>query len=276
MRQSREVDLSEHAARTRELWNADAPNWVARGRAAWASEGPYWGMWELPEERLRILPDVSGMDVLDLGCGTGYWCAWMARMGAKPVGLDVAEAQLDTARVLQREHDLEFPLLHASAEAAPLPDASFDLVFSEYGAAIWCDPYAWIPEAARLLRPGGRLVFLCNSVLATLCSPPSDQPAGETLVRPQFGLHRVDWPDEGESDFHLPHEEMLKLLRGTGFEVEALRELRAPDGPEDEVRYFIRRGWAQRWPCEEVWVARRSGNHPQKAARRGTESRGEP
>ena len=50
---------------------------------------------------------------------------------------------------------------------------------------------------------------------------------------------------------------MLRLLRDTGFEVEALHELRAPEGDDDEVRFFIRRGWARQWPCEEVWVARR-------------------
>jgi ubiquinone/menaquinone biosynthesis C-methylase UbiE len=158
----------------------------------------------IPDKQLRILPDVEGLDVLDLGCGTGYWCAWLARLGARPVGLDVSEAQLETARALQREYDIEFPLLHASAESAPLPDRSFDLVFSEYGAAIWCDPYLWIPEAHRLLRPGGRLIFLCNSVLMILCSPPERSAGRRHAVRPQFGLHRIDWPGTEGPDFHLP------------------------------------------------------------------------
>jgi SAM-dependent methyltransferase len=252
-----ELELSEHAVRTREQWNAAAPDWVAAGRAAWERPRPDWGMWAVPEEQVHILPDVRGLDVIDLGCGTGYWCAWFARLGASPVGLDVSEEQLETARALQREHRIDFPLVHASAEAPPFEDRSFDLAFSEYGAAIWCDPYAWIPQAFRLLRPGGRLIFLCNSVLSMLTAPPSEDPAGDTLLRPQFGLHRIDWPDTGETDFHLPHGEMLRLLRETGFEVEALHELRAPEGDDDEVRYFIRRGWARQWPCEEVWVARR-------------------
>ena len=252
-----DFELSEHAARTREGWNAAAPDWVASGRAAWARPAPDWGMWSVPEADVHILPDVRGLDAIDLGCGTGYWCAWLARLGARPVGLDVAEAQLETARALQHEHGIDFPLVHASAEAPPFPDASFDLVFSEYGAAIWCDPYVWIPAAFRLLRPGGRLIFLCNSVLAMLTAPPNDEPGGETLLRPQFGMHRLDWPDTGETDFHLPHGEMMRLLHRTGFEVQALHELRAPEGDDDEVRFFVRRGWARQWPCEEVWVARR-------------------
>jgi SAM-dependent methyltransferase len=253
-----DLELTEHAARTRAHWNADAPNWVASGRARWERRSPEWGMWDVPEEQVHILPDVRGCDVLDLGCGTGYWCAWFARLGANPVGVDVSEEQLETARTLQREHRLEFPLVHASAEAPPFDDRSFDIVFSEYGAAIWCDPYVWIPHAHRMLRPGGRLIFLCNSVLAMLTAPPNDDPLGDTLLRPQFGMNRIDWPDTGESNFHLPHGDMLRLLRETGFEVEALHELAAPEGEDDaEVRFFVDRGWARRWPSEEVWVARR-------------------
>jgi SAM-dependent methyltransferase len=250
------MELSEHAIRNRESWNEDAPNWVAHGRRAWASDRPWWGAWEVPEEDVRILPDVSGLDVIDLGCGTGYWCAWFMRMGASPIGLDVSEKQLETARMLQAEHGLDFPLIHASAEDPPLPDASFDIAFSEYGAAIWCDPYVWIPQAHRLLRPGGRLIFLCHSILDSLCAPMADEPTSETLQRPQRGIGRIDWPEEA-SDFHQPHGDRIALLRDTGFQIEALHELYAPDGDPAEVRYFKSRGWGQKWPCEEVWVARR-------------------
>ena len=107
------------------------------------------------------------------------------------------------------------------------------------------------------MRPGGRLIFLGNSVLAMLTAPPDDTPCGDALLRPLFGMRRLDWDDTNASNFCLPHGEMLRLLRDTGFEVEALHELRAPEGDDDEVRYFVRRGWARRWPCEDVWVARR-------------------
>jgi SAM-dependent methyltransferase len=152
--------LSDHAARNRDVWNQDAENWVESGSKSWASPTPWWGMWEIPEEEVRLLPDVTGLDVVDLGCGTGYWCAWFSRLGANPTGLDLSEKQLETARELQREHGIDLPLIHASAEDPPLPDESFDLVFSEYGAAIWCDPTVWIPEAYRLLRPVGETLVL--------------------------------------------------------------------------------------------------------------------
>ena len=83
---------------------------------------------------------------------------------------------------------MRFPLVHADAERAPFADASFDLAISEYGAAIWCDPYRWIPEAARMLRPGGRLFFLGGTLLM-LCYPKDDDeaPAGTTLARDSSG-----------------------------------------------------------------------------------------
>jgi SAM-dependent methyltransferase len=207
-----------------------------------------------------MLPaDVAGLDVIELGCGTGYVSAWLARRGARPVGIDNSEAQLETAKRFQREFGLEFPLLHGNAEEVPFSDASFDLAISEYGASIWCDPYRWIPEAARLLRPGGGLIFLVNAVLAMLCAPDDEEePASDRLLRPYFGMHRFEWPGDDSVEFHLPHGEMIALLRRSGFEVEELIEIRPPDGSTTRYPYMSLE-WAQRWPCEEVWKARKAG-----------------
>lgn len=260
------LSLSDHEARNRALWNADAPRWVAAAERNWARDTqPHWGIWHVPEAELRMLPmgldGVDGLDVVELGCGTAYWSAWLARRGARPVGVDLSEAQLATARAMQAEHGLTFPLVHASAESVPLDDASFDLAFSEYGAAIWCEPRAWIGEAARLLRPGGWLVFLCNSVPAMLTAPEQeDVPLGETLVRPLRAIRRIDWAEDEHPcvEFHLPHGELLDLLRDLGFEDVRLREVYAPPGGDpEETRHFVTRGWSQRWPAEEIWVARR-------------------
>ena len=225
-------DLPDHVVANRAYWTTEAAAYVEPGRRAWAESEPSWGIWGVPESEAQILPDVAGLDTIELGCGTAYVSAWLARRGARPVGVDITPAQLETARALQREHGLEFPLLEASAEDVPLPDASFDLAISEYGAAIWCDPYRWIPEAARLLRPGGRLVFLGNSTLSIMmCSPDEEVPAGDRLVRDYFGgLGRIEWPDDGSVEFNLGHGDMIRLLRASGFEVEDLVELRAPEG----------------------------------------------
>jgi SAM-dependent methyltransferase len=151
---------------------------------------------------------------------------------------------------------IEFPLVEADAAETGLPDASADLVVSEYGASIWVDPYRWIPEAARLLRPGGRLAFLRNSTLVILCSE-DEWPAGERLVHPQFGMHRFEWP-EGGVEFHLSHGEWIDVLRANGFEIERLIEVQAPDDAVTHERYaYVTAEWARKWPSEEIWVARK-------------------
>src|SRR6185312_4989235 len=149
--------LPEHVRRNRTAWDAWAAEYVEMGRRAWQTE-PSWGIWSVPDTELNVLPDdLSGLDAIELGCGTAYVSAWLARRGARVVGIDNSEAQLATARRLQREHGVDFPLLHGNAETVPLPDGSFDVAISEYGACLWADPQRWVPEAARLLRPGGRL-----------------------------------------------------------------------------------------------------------------------
>src|SRR5207244_5064906 len=123
-----------------------------------------WGIWALPESELRVLPDVTEMDVVELGCGTAYFSAWLAKRGARPVGVDPTPAQLATARRLQAETGIEFPLVEAGAEAVPLSDASFDLAVSEYGASLRAAPARSVAEAARLLSPGRRPVLLAHCV----------------------------------------------------------------------------------------------------------------
>jgi SAM-dependent methyltransferase len=215
-------------------------------------------MLSVPESELGLLGDVSGKDVVELGCGTAYVSAWLARLGARCVGVDITEEQLETARRLQREHGLEFPLVQASAEDVPLPNESFDLVVSEYGASIWCDPELWVAEAARLLRPGGELVFLVNGTLVVLCSPDVDPvvPAGTELVRPYFGIKRFEWVDSDGIDFHLGYGDWIRVLTSYGFDVEALVELRGRGRDSGRFNLFTAE-WAEQWPAEEIWKARK-------------------
>jgi SAM-dependent methyltransferase len=228
-----------------------------QAREAWATDEISWGIFGIPESRLSVIGDVAGLDIVELGCGTAYFSARLARRGAHPVGVDPTPAQLETAREMQAEFGLEFPLIEAVGEHVPLPDSSFDLVHSEYGASIWADPYGWIPEAARLLRTGGRLIFLRNSTLLVLCQE-MEPPVGERLVRAQQGLHKIEWPDTGETEFHLGHGDWIDLLRKNGFEVERLIELFAPNDAETHRYYdYVTPDWARKWPAEEIWVARK-------------------
>jgi SAM-dependent methyltransferase len=242
-----------------EAWTrANADYTDARAEAAWAKDEVDWGIWHVPESELRALPDVAGKDVVELGCGTGYLGGWLKKLGAASVvGVDPTPAQLETARRCNERFGLGLEFVEAFAEEVPLPDGSFDLAVSEYGASIWADPSRWIPEAARLLRPGGELVFLRNSTLAILCSPDEDLPTTETLQRPQFGMFRFQWPNEGV-EYHLSHGDWIRLLRANGFEILDLIEIQAPADAETHPRYdYVTAEWGRKWPAEEIWVARK-------------------
>lgn len=252
-------DFPDYVLRNREVWTSSNKEYTdASASRAWAQEEITWGVFEAPESELNLLGDVNDLDIVELGCGTAYFSAWLARRGARVVGVDPTPAQLETARRLQRETGVEFPLIEAIGEDVPLPDSSFDLVHSEYGASLWADPYRWIPEAARLLRPGGRLIFMCNSIVSMLCM--TLEGVGEQLVRPQFGLHRVEWPDTGEVEFQLGHGDWIDVLRANGFEIERLVELFAQPDAETHTYYkYVTAEWARKWPAEEIWVARKRG-----------------
>ncbi len=250
------AEISDDAKRNREDWTqANAEYTDAKAGGNWAAEEITWGVFDIPEASLGTLGEVAGLDVVELGCGTAYVSAWLARRGARPIGVDVTPAQLATARRCQVEFGVEFPLVEASAEDVPLPDGSFDLAVSEYGASIWCDPHRWIPEAQRLLRPGGRLWFLRNSTLSILCTPDEGKPS-EALLRPQRGLGRLEWPGEIGVEWQLPHGELFRLLRQSGFDVLDLVELYAGDDAIDHPYYDgFSAEWARKWPVEEIWVA---------------------
>ena len=249
----------EHEHRNRARWDVEAKDYAASGERAWARAEPGWGVWRVAESQLHVLPEnLAGKHAIELGCGTAYVSAWLARRGARVVGVDASMAQLATALRLQRQHGLEFPLIHGDAEAVPCRDASFDLAISEYGACLWANPDRWLPEAARLLRPGGELIFLVNSSLHTLCVPAEEElPAADRLLRPAFGMFRVEWPNDPGVEFHLSHGDWIRRLRSSGFEIEELIEVRPPATATTSYAY-VTLEWARQWPAEEIWRVRKS------------------
>jgi SAM-dependent methyltransferase len=250
-------DLTPDAARNRAMWDAYSDEYQARHAAALDKAGGLtWGAGEIPESDLNVLGDVAGKDILELGCGAAQWSIGLALVGARPVGLDLSTRQLDHARRLMSEAGVDFPLVNASAEAVPLPDQSFDIVFCDHGAMTFADPYLTVPEVSRLLRPGGLFAFSHHSPIETICWPLGAARVSDRLVLDYFGLHRID---DGEDVFYqLPYGEWIRLFRASSFVVEELIEPRPLPGFTTTFRDADELAWAQRWPAENIWRLRRA------------------
>ena len=241
-------------------------NWTERSEAQkssilrrWEME-PCWGMWKTPDKGLDLLPsEMTGLHALEIGCGTGYVSSWMAQKGANVTGIDPTAVQIETAREMSEKHNLKINFLEAYGENLPFEDASFDFAISEYGSSLWSDPYLWLPEASRVIRKGGKLVFLTNSIFFTLTCPDLEDggPPGYELLRPYQGIHKVKWPDTPEeTEFHLTHGKWIELLNSKGFRIDALHELSAL--PNANGSYdIVTKEWASKYPAEEIWVCTR-------------------
>lgn len=241
----------------RDYWNNKAPGYAEQ--QPW-NDDIEWGILAIGDaDAGDIFPDVADKDVVEIGCGTGYVSYWAQLRGARlTIGIDNSPAQLATAVERSTSKGISLPLIQGDGHRLPFSDESFDVAINEYGAAIWCDPRVWIPEAARVLRPGGLVWFLGNSVQLMLCAPEFEEDlASPHLLRAQRDMHTFEWLDTNNIEFHVSHGEMIKILTGAGLVIEALHELYAPADAPASFYGMADGTWASQWPMEEVWVARK-------------------
>ena len=237
----------------RRFWEKEAAGYERRaGRYISGRRAMAWGLWRLPESRLQLLGPVRGRDVLEIGCGAARWLVGLRARGARPVGLDLSRRRLEQARAEMVRADIRFPLIEADAGRLPVRNASFDIVFCDWGALTFADPTFTIPEAARVLRPGGRLVFATLSPWRVVAHDFRRDRITRTLWRDYFDLHRVDY--RSEVNFVLPYGEWIGRFRRNGLTVDRLHEVRAPARGASPYLSKAEQAWGRHWPLECIWV----------------------
>jgi SAM-dependent methyltransferase len=245
---------SSHIRHNRAFWDADSDNYQSDHGDALDRAPLAWGAYRIPEADLRVLGDLRGRDVLELGCGAAQWSIALAADGVCVTGLDLSERQLGHAR----GRDASLRLVQASGEQLPFADGVFDVVFCDHGAMSFCEPEVIVPECARVLRPAGLLAFCCTHPLLYLTWDWDERRQTRKLQMEYSALGRMP-PEDGTIDWALPAGEWIRVLREHGFEVEDLLELVAPADAATTYEDFAPPKWARRWPAEWIWRARLTG-----------------
>ena len=250
----------EDVRTTRGSWEADSVAYQERNRYQlnrWDRLG--WGTWDVPEEDIEALGDVRGIAALELGCGACQSGIKVAMRGARVTGLDFSANQLRAAGPNFEATGIRFPLVRGSAEELPFRDASFDLVFCDHGATSFTDPAVTIPGCARVLRPGGRLVFNNATPFISACWGDDDEPPRRELRRPYFDARRRVLEEESGPfvEFRPTYGEWVRLFRASGLAIEDLIELRPPADAETTYTDFAPLAWARDFPGEQIWKLRK-------------------
>ena len=240
-------------------WEADSAGYQQRNAAQlnrWDRLG--WGVWDILEDEIGALGVVDGLDALELGCGACQCGIKVAMRGARVAGLDFSANQLAAAGPNMDASGVRIPLIRANAEELPFADDSFDLVFCDHGAMTFTDPRVTVPQVARVLRPGGWLVFNMSTPIIWLAWPMVDGPPGLELVRPYFELGRMVW-DVGDPsvDYQPTYGGWIRLFRANGLLVEDLIELRPGRDAASTYGSYASVEWARDFPGEHIWKVRK-------------------
>ncbi len=257
----RDADPAESARANRTWWDSEAPAYYAEHGDFLGDVDLLWCPEGLREADAGLLGDVTGRDVLEMGCGAAQGARWLVAQGAHVTAFDVSAGQLAQSRVLDARTGVPVPrLVQADAQALPFADAAFDLVASAFGAIPFvADSAGVMREVARVLRPGGRFVF---SVTHPTRWAFPDDPGTTGLTVSQSYFDRTPYVEADENgvatyvEHHRTLGDRVREIVAAGLVLVDLIEPEWPPGHERE--------WGQ-WsplrgrllPGTSIWVARR-------------------
>jgi SAM-dependent methyltransferase len=257
----RAADPGESARASRSWWDATAADYQAEHGRFLGDADFVWGPEGLRESTARLLGDLAGRRILEVGCGAAQCSRWLAEQGAEPVATDLSGQQLTAARELNARTGLAVPLVLADAQRLPFADASFDLACSAYGAVPFvADSAGVMREVARVLRPGGQWVFSTTHPFRW-CFLDDPGPRGLVVDSSYFDRRAyVEQDGTGTATYVEHHRTMgdrVREIRSAGLHVEDIVEPEWPDGHEE--------AWAQ-WsplrgrlmPGTAIFVTRRT------------------
>ena len=241
----RAVDETESRRANGPDWDRYADEYQATHGAFLGDIGFVWGPEGHTEAELKVLGEVAGKDVLELGSGACQCARWVRAQGGRAIGLDLSYRQLQHSRRIDEASGLAVPAVQATATQLPFADGSFDIVFCSFGALQFvADIEHCIAEVARVLRTGGRFAFSITHPTRWMFP---DDPGEDGLIASQSYWDRTPYVEvddvTGETAYVEHHRTLgdwVALLARAGFRITDLVE---PQWPEDHDRVWG--GWSR-------------------------------
>jgi SAM-dependent methyltransferase len=245
-------DVDDGAARaaSRHYWDTEAASYQAEHGDFLGDTDFMWSPEGIREADLRLLGDVAGRRVLEVGCGAAQCSRWLASRGARPVAVDMSSGQLLQARLKSERTGVTVPLVQADATRLPFADASVDLACSAFGAVPFvAEPAKVMAEVARVLRPGGRWVFSTTHPFVW-CLPDEPDESGLRVIHSYFDRRAyTERSADGSPAYVETHRtigDRVRDILAAGLE---LIDIVEPEWPEGETRV-----WGQWGPVRGAYV----------------------
>lgn len=230
----RPATTAESISAARTHWDRDAAAYIAEHLASLGVSRLQWGPEGLDEEEARLLGDVEGQTVLELGCGAAHGARWLQAQGATVIALDLSVGMLHEAHTLDAAAGTRTRLVQGAAERLPLAAGQFDLVVSAFGALPFVrDTERAFDEVARVLRPGGRCVVSVMHPVRWMF--PDDPDAGSLHVVTSY-FDRTPYVEEDSSgaavyaEHHRTIGDWVRAIRGSGLLLDDIIEPEWPEG----------------------------------------------
>jgi SAM-dependent methyltransferase len=230
------VTDAESRVASRRWWDADADDYQQEHGAFLGDVDFVWCPEGLREADARLLGEVRGKRVLELGAGAAAGARWLAGQGAEVVALDLSAGMLRHARQAAQRSGVRVPLVQADALALPFADQAFDIVCTAFGAVPFvADSGAVMREVARVLRPGGGWVFSITHPMRWIFW---DEPDESGLIARNSYFDRTPYVEQDESgvptyvEQHRTLGDRVRELVAAGFVLDDLVEPEWPAGHE--------------------------------------------
>ncbi len=222
------ADAEATRSANRRWWNSAAPAYLTEHGKDLGVVDFLWCPEGLRESEARLLGDVAGRRVLEVGCGSAPCARWLVSQAADPVGMDLSEGMLTEAAVRASQTGIHLPLVQGDATALPFAARSFDVACSAFGGFPFvADAGTALAEVARVLRPAGRFVFSVTHPFHWVF-PDDPDPAQLRVTGSYFDRRPYLELDEQGRPMYVEHHrtmgDWIRLLVGAGFVVDDVVE----------------------------------------------------